>query len=149
MRSNNNIILFSLFISALFIGGSIMFASYFYKQGTDAVKSAENAVYLGTYKRVVLVEKVDHQNGTITSLILDTDLFEQRRVIFFVAENSIIQRQDPIFSDDGTIVGFHELEYLTLEDIVPGARLFIRIRLSAEGDLIANQIVIGDPFPRP
>lgn len=65
---------------------------------------------------------------------------------FTVAADTLIARRDAIL-EGGTVVGFRDAKRGALAELLPGSRVYVRMKAARGNLLVATLIVYGDPFP--
>lgn len=116
----------------------------------NGVREGARDVHIGGYKRMFVLENIDTERNVIGARVLSNDpIVGQRRIVFQINEDTLIERQDPIFNDSGAIVRFENTAALSLSDLEVGMEVFARVFVENNGSITATAIVTGSPFVRP
>ncbi len=132
----------TVFVLAFLLGSVSIYTLTLYNQVTDIKEQQTAQNNIGYYKRFVRIENIDVENNVIGAVSIDRDVYQVNRLLFSVTETTLIERQEPILDND-VIIGFTPVTKLSISDLAINDEAIVRVSVSAEGKLIANNILLG------
>ncbi len=132
----------TVFVLAFLLGSVSIYTLTLYNQVTDIKKQQTAQNNIGYYKRFIRIENIDVENNVIGAVSIDRDVYQVNRMLFSVTETTRIERQEPILDND-VIVGFTPVTKLSISDLAINDKAIVRVSVSAEGKLIASNILLG------
>lgn len=135
-----------VFLASFIAGWIIVFAAGIYNK-YSSLQEEKLSASLTSFGRAMVIQSIDFDNRTILASILRSrGIYDRIQVL--VPKEAKIERQTPQI-ENGVIVGFSPLSPANFDELTPSMRAYINVNTDDEGRLIAQAILIGDPFPRP